>query len=50
MRIVSMMTMAGIAVMAMGQQPNPIQETFTSAADVEAMIAKAKEGEEAGSG
>jgi mannose-6-phosphate isomerase-like protein (cupin superfamily) len=40
-RIVSIMTVAGIAVMAMAQQPSP-EKTFTSAADVEAMIAKAK--------
>jgi mannose-6-phosphate isomerase-like protein (cupin superfamily) len=42
MRIVSMITVAGIAVIAMAQQPNQTQKTFTSAADVEAMIAKAK--------
>jgi mannose-6-phosphate isomerase-like protein (cupin superfamily) len=41
------MTVAGIAVMAMAQQPNQQRapqpdKTFTSAADVEAMIAKAK--------
>lgn len=41
MRIVSIMTVAGIAAMAMAQQPSP-EKTFTSAADVEAMIAKAK--------
>jgi mannose-6-phosphate isomerase-like protein (cupin superfamily) len=46
-RIVPIMTVAGIAVMAMAQQPNQQrapqpEKTFTSAADVEAMIAKAK--------
>ena len=47
MRILSIMTVAGIAAMAMAQQPNQPRapqpdKTFTSAADVEAMIAKAK--------
>jgi mannose-6-phosphate isomerase-like protein (cupin superfamily) len=46
-RTLSIMTVAGIAVMAMAQQPNQQRapqpdKTFTSAADVEAMIAKAK--------
>ena len=41
MRIVPILTAAGIAVMAMAQQPSPVK-TFTSAADVESMIAKAK--------
>jgi mannose-6-phosphate isomerase-like protein (cupin superfamily) len=46
-RILSIMTVAGIAAMAMAQQPNQQRapqpdKTFTSAADVEAMIAKAK--------
>jgi mannose-6-phosphate isomerase-like protein (cupin superfamily) len=46
-RILSIVTVAGIAAMAMAQQPNQQRapqpdKTFTSAADVEAMIAKAK--------
>ena len=47
MRIFSIVTLVGIAAMAMAQQsgqtraPQP-DKTFTSAADVEAMIAKAK--------
>jgi hypothetical protein len=45
-RILSVVTVVAVAAMAMAQQPNqqrPPQpdETFTSAADVEAMIAKA---------
>jgi len=47
MRILSIVTVVGIAAMAVAQQPNQQQaqqpaKTFTSAADVEAMIAKAK--------
>ena len=47
MRILSIVTVAGVAVMAMAQQPNQQRAqqpaiTFTSAADVIAMIAKAK--------
>ena len=47
MRRFSIVTVVGIAAMAMAQQPNQQQspqpgKTFTSAADVEAMIAKAK--------
>jgi len=47
MRIFSIVTVVGIAAMAMAQQPNQPRapqpdKTFTSAADVEAMIAKAK--------
>jgi mannose-6-phosphate isomerase-like protein (cupin superfamily) len=46
-RILSIVTVVGIAAMAMAQQPNQPRapqpdKTFTSAADVEAMIAKAK--------
>jgi mannose-6-phosphate isomerase-like protein (cupin superfamily) len=46
-RILSIVTVAGVAAMAMAQQPNQQRapqpdKTFTSAADVEAMIAKAK--------
>jgi mannose-6-phosphate isomerase-like protein (cupin superfamily) len=46
-RILSIMTVVGIAVMTMAQQPNQQRaaqpdKTFTSAAEVEAMIAKAK--------
>lgn len=47
MRIFSIVTVMGAAAMAMAQQPNQQRtpqpdKTFTSAADVEAMIAKAK--------
>jgi mannose-6-phosphate isomerase-like protein (cupin superfamily) len=47
MRIFSIVTVVGIAAMAMAQQSNQQRapqpdKTFTSAADVEAMIAKAK--------
>ena len=47
MRTLSIVTVVGIAAMAIAQQPNQQQaqrpeKTFTSAADVEAMIAKAK--------
>ncbi len=47
MRIFSIMTVVGVAAMAMAQQSNQQRapqpdKTFTSAADVEAMIAKAK--------
>jgi mannose-6-phosphate isomerase-like protein (cupin superfamily) len=47
MRILSIVTVVGVAAVAMAQQPNQqrVQQpdkTFTSAADVEAMIAKAK--------
>ena len=47
MRILSVVTVLGVAAMAMAQQPNQQRapqpdRTFTSAADVEAMIAKAK--------
>jgi mannose-6-phosphate isomerase-like protein (cupin superfamily) len=46
-RIISIVTVVGVAAVAMAQQPNQQQaqqpeKTFTSAADVEAMIAKAK--------
>ncbi len=46
MRILSVVTVVGVAAMAMAQQPNQQRpprpdKTFTSAADVEAMIAKA---------
>jgi mannose-6-phosphate isomerase-like protein (cupin superfamily) len=46
-RIVSIVTIVGIAAMAMAQQPNQQRalqpdKTYASAADVEAMIAKAK--------
>jgi len=46
-RILSIVIVVGVAVMAMAQQPNQQRapqpdKTFTSAADVEAMIAKAK--------
>jgi mannose-6-phosphate isomerase-like protein (cupin superfamily) len=46
-RIFSIMTVVGVAAVAMAQQPNQQQaqqpeKVFTSAADVEAMIAKAK--------
>jgi mannose-6-phosphate isomerase-like protein (cupin superfamily) len=47
MRILSIVTVVGIAAMAMAQQPNQQRapqpnKTFTSAAEVEAMITKAK--------
>jgi len=47
MRTLSIVTVVGIAAMAVAQQPGQQQaqqpeKTFTSAADVEAMIAKAK--------
>lgn len=47
MRILSIVTVVGVAAMAMAQQANQQRapqpdKTFTSAADVEAMIAKAK--------
>ncbi len=47
MRILSVVTIVGVAAMAMAQQPNQQRapqpdKTFTGAADVEAMIAKAK--------
>src|SRR5579863_1817590 len=47
MRILSIVTLVGVGAIAMAQQPNQQQaqqteKTFTSAADVEAMIAKAK--------
>jgi mannose-6-phosphate isomerase-like protein (cupin superfamily) len=46
-RIISIVTVVGVAAVAMAQQPNQPQaqqpeKVFTSAADVEAMIAKAK--------
>jgi mannose-6-phosphate isomerase-like protein (cupin superfamily) len=47
MRILSIVTVVSVAAMAMAQQPNPQRtqqpdKTFTSAAEVDAMIAKAK--------
>ena len=47
MRVLSTVTVVGIVAMAMAQQPTQPQvqrpeKTFTSAADVEAMVAKAK--------
>lgn len=47
MRILSIVTVVGVAAMAMAQQPNQQRaqqpdQTFSSAADVEGMVAKAK--------
>ena len=41
MRILSIVTVVGVSAIAMAQQPNQ-QRAFISAADVDAMVAKAK--------